>query len=255
MNAIIVEDEPLVAKNLINLVSSIDAQIKIEVVLDSLKAAVEYVQSNPEPDLIFMDIQLSDGVSFDLLSKIKLTSPIIFTTAYDEYAIRAFKLNSIDYLLKPVDREELVTAINKFKTLREQSQLNLHDQINALTEHLRQSSTKVSYKQRFMVHSGKSYVIVESNQVSYFVKDAIIYLVNSENQKFVTDFTTIEEIEGLLDPAVYFRANRQTIIKIDSVGQFQTDNTGKLKVKLKAPLGMEVDVSREKAQEFKKWLG
>lgn len=255
IRAIIIEDEPLVARDLQKLVKAIAPDLEVLAVIDSLKAGVAYFKSNPPPDLLFMDIQLNDGVSFDLLSRVKITCPIIFTTAYDEYAVRAFKLNSIDYLLKPIDREELQAALEKFKRLQDQQRPDLTSPLQTLAAQLMQPTTAIQYKQRFMVHQGKSYVVVEGSQVACFQKDTLIYLVTKDSQRHITDFETMEELEELLDPREYFRANRQVILRLESIGQFHTDVYGKLKVKLRQPAEMEVDISREKAQAFKKWLG
>ncbi|MBP0902670.1 LytR/AlgR family response regulator transcription factor [Mariniflexile gromovii] len=254
INAVIIEDETLVAKGLVDLINKADATINIVKVLGSLKSSIAYFKSNPEPDLLFMDIQLSDGVSFELLKEVKINCPIIFTTAYNEYAIRAFKLNSIDYLLKPVDKEELKLAIDKFKQHRYLDNQLLNEQLKSLIKHISLPNETKAYKERFMVHSGKSVLIINHDKIAYFIKEVLIYLVTKDNQKFITDFQTMEEIEELVNPATFFRANRQVIFKSDVVESFKSDSYGKLIVKLIAPVNKTVDVSREKAQALKKWL-
>jgi len=253
MKAIIVEDEPLVARDLQMLLKSVAPDLDVIAIIDSVKAGVAYFKSNAQVDLLFMDIQLSDGVSFDILKKVKITCPIIFTTAYDEYAVRAFKLNSIDYLLKPIDREELTTALEKFRKLQQQLP-DFSEQLQTLANQLLVPSQIKQYKHRFMVHSGKSYIVIDNQDVACFQKDALIYLITNDNNKFITDFETMDELEELLDPKEYFRANRQVFLRWSSVQQFQTDVYGKLKVRTKPPVDMEVDVSREKAQAFKNWI-
>lgn len=254
IKAIIIEDEPLVARGLLKLVNEIDSDIHIEIVLNSVKSSLAYFASNPEPDLLFMDIQLSDGVSFDLFQEVQINCPVIFTTAYNEYAIRAFKLNSIDYLLKPVDKEELTQAIYKFKRIKEIKNFTFNNQLEALIRDLNLSKAQKIYKERFIVHSGKAFIIVSQENISYFHKDVLIYLVTKDNQKFITDFQTMEEIEELVNPNLFFRANRQIIIKSDAVESFKADSYGKLIVKLLAPASISIDISREKAQAFKRWL-
>jgi DNA-binding LytR/AlgR family response regulator len=252
--AIIIEDEPLVAKHLQKQIEATDPTIQIITVLDSIRSCLVYFKSNVAPDLLFMDIQLSDGVSFDLLNEIQIDCPIIFTTAYDEYAIRAFKLNSIDYLLKPIDKEELKSAIEKFKRFQSSSQYYFKEQFQSLMKHLELPQNNKVYKERFLVRSGKSYVIIDFKDIALFEKDVLIYLVTREKQRFITDYQTMEEIEELLDPACFFRANRQMIIQSSAVESFKGNSYGKLVVKLRSPVNNSVDISREKAQAFKNWV-
>jgi DNA-binding LytR/AlgR family response regulator len=257
MKTIIIEDEPLVARDLQKVIKEIDPTITIVTVLDSLKKCIAYFKSNPTPDLLFMDVQLSDGVSFDLFNEIQLDCPIIFTTAYDEYAIRAFKLNSIDYLLKPVDKNELKVSIQKFLRIKESigPAFDIQDQVNKLIEQVsKPKGEQKNYKERFMAHAGKSYMIVHSDRIAYFQKESIIYIVTKEKEKFVSDFQTMEEIEDLIDPALFFRANRQFIVQANAIESFRADMYGKIVAKLKDNNTMTIDISREKAQAFKKWI-
>jgi DNA-binding LytR/AlgR family response regulator len=254
MKTIIIEDEPLVAKDLQKLILQIDASIEIVTILDSLQSSIAYFKSNEEPDLLFMDIQLNDGVSFDLFKHIDVRCPIIFTTAYNEYAIRAFKVNSLDYLLKPVDRTELQSAIEKFKKINADQGDILKEQIQLVISQLAIPSEKRIYKERFMVHSGKSFIVVNYTNVAYFIKDTLIYLVANDKQQFVTDFQTMEELEDLLNPKYFYRANRQYIVSINAVDSFRTDTYSKMILLLKSPLNVSIDISREKAQAFKNWI-
>jgi DNA-binding LytR/AlgR family response regulator len=254
MKTIIIEDEPLVAKDLQKLILQIDASIEIVTILDSLQSSIAYFKSNEEPDLLFMDIQLNDGVSFDLFKHIDVRCPIIFTTAYNEYAIRAFKVNSLDYLLKPVDRTELQSAIEKFKKINADQGDILKEQIQLVISQLAIPSEKRIYKERFMVHSGKSFIVVNYTNVAYFIKDTLIYLVTNDKQQFVTDFQTMEELEDLLNPKYFYRANRQYIVSINAVDSFRTDTYSKMILLLKSPLNVSIDISREKAQAFKNWI-
>jgi two-component system, LytTR family, response regulator len=252
MKTVIIEDELLVAKDLKYLIAQIDPTIEILNVLDSLHSSIAYFKHHAEPDLIFMDIQLSDGVSFDLFKYVNIRCPIIFTTAYNEYAIRAFKVNSIDYLLKPVDKEELRGAIFKYKSIRE-GNINIKEHITQAISQLASASRKI-YKERFMVHSGKSLVVINSADIAYFVKDTLIYLVTNDHHKFLSDLQTMEEAEDLLDPKSFYRANRQYIVSIWAIESFRTDMYSKIFVQLKVPLNISIDISREKAQAFKNWI-
>lgn len=251
MKVIVIEDELLTAKNMARILKQILPDIEISATLDSVEATVSYLNNHPAPDLFFMDIQLSDGSSFEIFDKIKIEQPVIFTTAYNEYAIRAFKVNSIDYLLKPVDKDQLKAALDKYqKIYKSQTSGNdLQDFIHAF-----RANNLPKYKERFLAHYKSGIVPVPANRVSHFVKDTVIYLVTVDNEKLVTDYNTIDEIEEVTDSQKFFRANRQTIIHIDQVDTYKKHDTGKIEVQLKCSPGTRVDVSREKATEFIHWL-
>lgn len=255
MKTIIIEDEPLVAKDLQKVLAQIDPSIEIVATLESLEACVEYFRSNDEPDLLFMDVQLSDGVSFDLFKKVDIRCPIIFTTAYNEYALRAFKVNSVDYLLKPIDRTELKSAIDKFKAMTPVQAMGIQEQLKQVMEQMAKPASTPLYKERFMAHSGKSFIVVNEANIAYFLKDTLIYIVTNDKQQFVTDFESMEEVEELLNPKLFYRANRQYIVHVNAIESFKTDVYSKLIVKLKSPLNNTIDISREKAQTFRKWIG
>jgi Response regulator of the LytR/AlgR family len=254
MTALIIEDEPLVAKDLQKLIAETDPGIQVLATLHSVEASVAWFGQHPAPDLAFFDIQLSDGNSFDIFDRADVRCPVIFTTAYDDYAIRAFKVNSIDYLLKPVDKNDLSRALEKLKWAVTPGQTDVREQIRDLLAQLAQPE-KPKYKERFIAHQGKMNVVVSQQNVACFQKDALIYLVTSDKQQLVTDFETMDELEELLDPSLFFRANRQHFIQLNAVESYRADAYGKLQVKLKAPLQTTVDVSREKAAAFKAWLG
>lgn len=254
LKTVIIEDEELVAQNLEKALRSIDGDIEVLACLSSLHQARQWFSQHPAPDLIFMDIQLSDGVSFDLLNDTRIDCPIIFTTAYNEYALRAFKVNSIDYLLKPVDTDELKLAIEKFRKYRYNNiELNYQPRLDELLRSMNKGQEH-HYKERFMVQSRNAIMPVSHNQVGYFVKNELVYLYTSENQKLIADYGTMDELEQLVNPRVFFRANRQYIIHINAVESYRSGVNSKLTVKLKAPLHIEIDISREKAHAFKEWL-
>lgn len=253
MTIVIIEDEPLVAKNLSRMIKQIEPGAEIINSLDSVAGAVKWIKENPAPDLFFMDIQLADGVSFEIFDKVPIESPVIFTTAYNEYAIRAFKVNSVDYLLKPVDKEQLQMALVKYKKYYETKTEGSTEQFKSLIENLRSGNTP-KYKERFLAHYKGGIVPITENKAAYFLKDSIIYLTTFGNEKLVTDYATIDEIEELVNPSNFFRANRQMIIHIDQVDTYKKHDTGKIEVHLKCDKNLKVDVSREKANAFVNWI-
>jgi two-component system, LytTR family, response regulator len=248
---LIIEDEPLVARDLETLIRRIEPQAKIEGVISSVDQAKKWFASNTLPDLILSDIQLSDGISFDIFENLHLNCPIIFTTAFDDYAIRAFKLNSIDYLLKPVDGNELSAALKKYKSLSTENVLG--EQLKSLMGSWGQQSHK-KYKERFLTLHRNTLVPVMQNEIAFFHKEELIYLHTMANEKYISEHQTLDEIEGLLNPEIFFRVNRQFIIHIQSVGRIKTTHKG-LTVQLKPPFNNEIDISREKAVAFKNWVG
>lgn len=251
MKVLIVEDESLIAKNLQRLLKELAPDGEVLAVMDTVKGAVKWLNDNNHPDLIFMDIQLGDGVSFDIFSQVNVESPVVFTTAYNEHAIRAFKYNGIDYLLKPIDKAELKAALDRFRKLygnNTAKQPEIKELISLLS-----SKQPIPFKERFLVHHKSGYIPLHRNMISSFYKDQIIYLLSSDGQKYVTDYNTLDEIEELVDPVSFFRANRQTLLCKDAVESLQKHFAGKIEVKTKGH-DMIIDVSREKAQEFKHWL-
>ena len=252
MTAVIIEDEGLIAKELLNKIKQVSNDINVLEILPSLKTARKWFLQNAEPDLLFMDIQLSDGVSFDLFDEFQLQCPVIFTTAYDEYAVRAFKVNGIDYLLKPIDDSELKIAIDKSRTLIEQK-TKLPENIFQLISNIAKSQTPY-FKEKFIVHFRNNWIPVDTKEIACFIRDNLNYLITFSGDKYILDFATLEDIEDLLDPKIFYRANRQSIIHIDSIQSVKPQENQKLTVLLKAPLKLEFDISREKAPSFKKWF-
>jgi DNA-binding LytR/AlgR family response regulator len=251
MNVLIIEDEPLVAKDLENLLKRVDNAITVETTLTSVESARKWLSSHPLPDIILSDIQLSDGISFDIFEKLHITCPIIFTTAYDDYAIRAFKLNSIDYLLKPIDGLELAAALNKYKALS--AETVLAEQLKTLVGNWNQQPSR-KYKERFLTLHRNTLVPIVQQEIAYFQKEELIYVHTMSNERYISDHQTMDEIENLLNPEYFFRVNRQFIIHIQSVGRIKTTHKG-LTVQLKSPFNNELDISREKATAFKSWAG
>ena len=248
MNILLIEDEPLVARNLQKLILELEPQARVLAVLDGVATAVPWFRKNPQPDLILADVQLSDGISFDIFEQVPVEAPIIFTTAYDEYALKAFKLNSLDYLLKPIDKGELEKALLKYKKLENTSHLS--EQLKQL---LSNRSGGKKYKERFLVTQRNSLVPVEVQDIACFHKEELIYLHTFGNERFIADYASLDELQELLNPAHFFRANRQYLIHIHTIDRIRSTYKG-LSVHLKAPLHLEIDISREKAAAFKEWI-
>lgn len=253
LNILMLEDEPLVAYSLLNLMREIEPEAQINGPISSVKEAQEWLNTHPSPDLVLADIQLADGISLDIFAHRPLDYPIIFTTAYNEYAIRAFKLNSVDYLLKPIEREDLKAALDKFHLLQDKFKNSSYlDQMQELFANFAQHNKR--YKTRFSVHQGRSMILIPVEDVVCFGKEEYIYLLSTDGKKYLSDFRSLDEVAELLDPTQFFRANRQYLVALDALEGFRMDDWGKLKLKLKVSPGEEVTVSREKAGEFRRWV-
>ncbi len=249
MNAIIVEDEKLSAEHLSTLLKRIDPTVHIVATFDSVKKSVEAFHSGLSADLLFLDIHLADGLSFDIFSKIALEIPVIFTTAYDEYAIKAFKVNSIDYLLKPVGITELKEALEKFKKLSQGQQVRMLENITTAYQAMNKQ-----YKGRFMVKMGDTIASVKTDDVALFIaEDGIALLVTAAGKRYPVDYT-LDQLEALVAPESFFRINRKALIHINSVQKVSPYLNSRLKIS--APhLGDEAAVvSRERVNDFKLWL-
>jgi DNA-binding LytR/AlgR family response regulator len=252
MTILIIEDEPLVAISLVKLVRELEPDAALQGPVASVKDTRQWLASNPPPDLILADIQLADGISFDIFAGNHIQCPIIFTTAYNEYAIRAFKVNSIDYLLKPVDRKDLQIALHKFHQL--QSKFSNEVYVKQMMDLLGNFGQSKKYKERFTVHLGRSMVMVPQQEVAAFIKEEVIYLINHEGRKFITDYRSLDEIGELLNPTDFYRANRQCILQLAFIESCRTDDTGRILVRMKCNRPDEIIISKEKAAEFRKWF-
>ena len=255
MNILIVEDEQLLAKELQATIAEVDDSLKVMDIIPSLKVARKWFMQNPEPDIIFMDVQLSDGVSFALFEEFKLSCPVVFTTAYDQYAVKAFKVNGVDYLLKPVVKDELSKAISKCKTILESKTpypVGIKELL-AMTGHQRQAQVS-GYKEKFIVQARNQWLPVSTSEIACFYKENLHYIYTFSGEKHILSFESMEEIEMLIDPAVFYRANRQCIINIEAIQSVRPRENSKLTIFMKAPLKLEIDISRDKAPEFRKWI-
>jgi DNA-binding LytR/AlgR family response regulator len=251
MKVLIVEDENLLAKQLINLITTVEPTVEILGRTTSIQGTLQWLSTNAPPELIFMDIELADGQCFDIFNKTSIKTPVIFTTAYDEYALQAFKVNSVDYLLKPIKEVELKTAINKYKELRTApAAIDMSVLINQL-----KSATAANYKDRFLVKTRQKMVSVNAIDIAYFcAKNTLTFIVTKDNQKHIIDYT-LDEIEEQVHPKYFFRANRQYILAHDVITTLHSWFNGKLKVDLSTKTEEDIIISREKAPYFKSWMG
>ncbi|WP_435356956.1 LytR/AlgR family response regulator transcription factor [Emticicia sp. SJ17W-69] len=254
MKILLIEDEPLVAKNLENLVKDIEPSAILLATIGSVNEALEWFKQYPEPSLVLSDIQLSDGVSFDIFQEIQPQCPIIFTTAYDEYAIQAFKLNSIDYLLKPIDKDELKNAFDKYKRLSNTTNQGFREQLTHLLSDLGNRSTTPKFKTRFTAHHQRNIVAITVERIACFYRDEVIWIQTTDNQRLITDYNSLDEIEELLNPNEFFRANRQFIANKSAIESYRTHFTGKIELKLAVSTKEEIVVSKEKAHQFRGWF-
>lgn len=251
MNILVLEDEPLVAESLIKLVRQLEPEANIAGPVQTVAEARKRLEVQM-PDLIISDIQLADGISLDVFTGNNIQCPIIFTTAYNEYAIRAFKVNSIDYLLKPVDKTELKSALDKFHLLQSKFSNNVYlQQIGDLFHDFYNGK---KYKERFAVHLGRNVILVPAQEVCCFCKEEVIYLVSTEGKKYITDYRSLDEVEELLDPVQFFRANRQHIIALPQIASMHSDESGNVYVRMKQPACDELIISKEKAASFRRWV-
>jgi DNA-binding LytR/AlgR family response regulator len=254
MKAVIIEDEEIIANVLLGKIKKVAADVDVIAVLPSLKTARRWFGENAEPDLLFMDIQLSDGVSFDIFNHFSLKCPVIFTTAYDEYAIRAFKVNSVDYLLKPINETDLATAIEKCRKLNDKSERPPSD-ITELIRSLANPSAASKYKEKFIINVRNQWMPVNTKDIACFCKEVLNYIYLFNGEKYMIDYVTLEEVEELLDPKQFYRANRQFIINMEAIQTVKPVENSKLIVRLKEPNHkLEIDMSRLKSPEFKKWM-
>lgn len=252
MTILIIEDEEPAFKRLQKMLKEIEPGHMLPDQIVSVSSAIKWFAKNKSPDLIISDIQLSDGISFEIFKQVAITCPVIFTTAYDQYAIEAFKVNSIDYLLKPVKKEELEKAVNKFKERNALVTAPFID-INKLLQSLQPAGT--DYKKRFVVRYGEHIKTIDTEDVVYFyTEDKATFLCTKDARRFVIDFN-MDTLESLLDPKVFFRINRQYIISIHSIAEMFAYTKSRVLIKLTPPSKHETIVSTERSADFKHWLG
>jgi DNA-binding LytR/AlgR family response regulator len=245
MKVVIVEDERLASNRLVQLLKKVEPNIEVLQILESVDDAINWFSQNTKSDLIFMDIQLDDGISFEIFDAVKIDAPVIFTTAYNEYAIKAFKVNSVDYLLKPIEHEALTLAIQKFKNLF----TGYHDFEEKIAKVFGQISQK--YKSRFFVKIGVRFISIQvENICSFFVEERSSFLKTNQDKTYDLDYS-LDQLQNLVDPNQFFRINRNYLVNINCIDEIISYSTNRLKLKLGKT---ELIVSREKVAEFKQWM-
>ncbi|MHA7130605.1 LytR/AlgR family response regulator transcription factor [Algoriphagus namhaensis] len=248
MNILIIEDENPAAQRLKRLIAPHFPEAILHGNLDSVKSALHWLKSHPIPDLIFCDIQLADGLSFEIFKEIKVTSPVIFTTAFDQYAIKAFEVNAVDYLLKPLDPEALNRSVEKFKANQHPSPID-YSKLQALLQ-----APVRSFKSRFLVKFGEKIQSIPVSEVSYFFSESkVTYLQSLSGKRYILD-STLEQTEEMLDPERFFRINRKYLITLESIEAIYAHSNSRLKLRLKFTEDPDIIVSRDRTGEFKLWL-
>jgi DNA-binding LytR/AlgR family response regulator len=250
MNILILEDEKAAADRLSAMLKDANPAAVVVAVLESVKDAVSWLRANKDIDLIVSDIQLADGLSFEVFEQVQVHKPIIFTTAFDAYTLKAFKLNSIDYLLKPIDKEELKAALDKFASFHQPAPAI---DIMSIFKQVQQSGS-AAFKSRFLIKQGDRLSFIPATDAAYLrADDKVIFLHNHHGQKYIVD-ETLDELEKSMDPAVFYRINRSYIVHINSIDKIHTHFNGRLKIDLKRSDDNEIFVSRQRVSEFKRWL-
>jgi len=249
MRTIIIEDEKLSADYLTSMLKRINPEIEIIAVYDSVKRSIEEFQKGIKADILFVDIHLSDGLSFDIFSKTQVDIPIIFTTAYDEYAIKAFKLNSVDYLLKPIGVDDLKNALLKFNKTKNTFQNKTLEEISKI--YLEQNK---QFKNRFLVKMGESITSIKTEEIIHFIaEDGVVLLVTNQNKRYTIDYT-LDQLESKVDPSLFFRINRKVFINIHAIQKVGTYFNSRLKINSTSLDEDSCVVSRDRVSDFKKWL-
>lgn len=251
MQVLIIEDELPAANRLVKMLEGIDSSIQVVNRIDSVEASVKFLQTDPAVDLIFMDIQLADGLSFDILSQVNIQTPVIFTTAFDQYTLKAFKLNSIDYLLKPIDEKELRQAVDKYNRIYRQPESDYPDKLLQLVKeiNLRQ------YKERLLIKRGQQLSYLKTNSIAYcFADGKLCYAVDFSGNRHMIE-NNLSVLEEQLQPSRFFRINRHLLVNIESVKKVHTWLGGRLKLEIDPGTSVETIVSRERVNAFKEWLG
>lgn len=249
MNVLILEDETLAGRKIEGLLIEIDSTIKVLDVLKSVEGAKKWFETNETPDLVISDIRLLDGISFEIFESIDYKNPVIFTTAYDQYALKAFDVNSVDYLLKPVQKEKLEKALNKVNQQKPSSESVSYNEVLDIIK-----SQQREYKSRFMIRAGQKILAVPVEKVAYFFSlNKLTYIITIDGKKYPCD-QTLEVVDQQLDPKVFFRANRKYIVRFSSIAEIHPYFKGRIKINLAPKAEDEIVISSERTPEFKKWL-
>lgn len=248
MKAIIIEDEKPAAEKLKKAIAKADPSIEVVAVLNSVKDSVEWLSVNDMPGLLFMDIELTDGLSFKIFEKVSISSPVVFTTAYDEYWQEAFENNSIDYLLKPISQEKLDAALKKYNKLKQHFAANFQNLLN----HTQQSNGS---KKRFLVKRGSDYVSIRTEDIAYFyAAHKLVCLVDSKGQKFILD-QSLADIEKNVSTSQFYRVNRKYLVNMNAIKKIKSYPKSKLLLEIDPPVSEEIVISQENVSSFKEWMG
>ncbi len=251
MTVLIIEDEPQAAQRMEKLVNELLPGATVAGRIDTVKKAVQWFTNNPPPSLTLMDVQLADGISFQIFEQCEVKSPVIFTTAYDEYALKAFKVNSIDYILKPVDKDELRAALDKFKNMS-RSEPETKALLDNLGEAMRMLTRK--YKTRFVIKVGEHLRTIEVENILFFYsQDKTTFCCTTDSRNIILDFT-LEQIEEMVNPEKFFRINRKFLVSAASITDIIHYTNSRLKLVLRHSADNDIIVARERVQEFKEWL-
>ncbi len=250
MKILILEDEYHAAQLLKRLILQIEPQTQILAVLDSLEETTKWFAIHPMPDLIFMDIQLADGLSLEIFQQVNISCPVIFTTAYDQYSLQAFKVNSVDYLLKPVDKEELGAALKKYHQYHQSQRIDPL-QLQLLLQNIRQEQ---NYKSRFLIKQGQTWHYLTAEEVAYiYAEDGLVFLMDKKGKRHLLE-TTLEELALELNPDHFFRINRKQIVHFQAISEIHPFFNHRLKLSLRPESKLENIVVRDKVKTFKAWL-
>lgn len=253
MNIFIIEDEELAVKKMEKILAGLDTPTEVVGIADSIAASVAWLESHAAPDLILMDIELADGQSFEIFNQVQVPCPVIFTTSYDEYALKAFKVNSIDYLLKPIQKEELQAALDKFAKTRHSAPASLN--MDNLIQALHQKLQPKEYRKRFLVKHAQKLLSIEVEDIAYFYSDGRVnFFKTKDNRRIMVEYT-LDELEEMLNPDHFFRISRSFYIAIGAVDKIDDYFGNRLILTLKPANDKEALVSREKVTDFKKWMG
>ncbi|GET31533.1 DNA-binding response regulator [Prolixibacter bellariivorans] len=249
MNVLITENENPAVEGLVGLLKKIDTDINIIGITQTVESTINWFQSHPNPDLIFMDIQLDDGLCFELFETMKIDIPVIFTTAYDEYMLSAFKVNSVDYLLKPIEESNLRRAIEKFKSIHYNASKN-NEVIRQLLNELNKG-----YKNRFLIRVGENYKSIPDKEIAcFYIMERATFLRTLADKDYAIDYS-LDNLQEKIDPDKFFRINRNCIVNINEIDDIHSYSSSRLKIKLNSDKPIyDLIVSKDKVREFKKWI-
>lgn len=261
MNLLIIEDEAASALRLKKMAGEIDPDIRVLEILDSISTSIEFFRSHPAPDLVLMDIHLADGLSFDIFKEVEVDCPVIFTTAYDQYAIQAFKVNSIDYLMKPIKKSELADSFAKYRRFSSlaSDKYQAHKPDNDLAQKLKDLASLLAPARketlkRLVIRIGQQIKVLDVKELAYFyIEEKIVFAVNVQGARYPVDLS-LDQLEEQLDPGRYFRINRAFIVSLESIDSMYTYSKARIKIKLKPACELETITSTERSAEFRDWL-